>query len=97
MTIPSSAALKGKVPDFSGGREGRGDDETEYFADLWTVFPHRKRVCGTRPRIHFLSVQTIRGKAFDAAQGRSTIMETALPPPRQSVANPRFAPRSFIA
>src|SRR5713101_774195 len=29
--------------------------------------------------------------------GRSMIIETALPPPRQSVARPRFAPRSFIA
>src|SRR5207247_11189535 len=30
-------------------------------------------------------------------QGRSTIMETALPPPRHRVARPRFALRSFIA
>src|SRR6059036_1121772 len=29
--------------------------------------------------------------------GRSTIIETALPPPRHRVASPRFAPRSFIA
>jgi hypothetical protein len=42
-------------------------------------------------------VRMIRARVSDAVHGRSTIMETALPPPRQSVASPRFAPRSFIA
>src|SRR6266571_8718572 len=36
-------------------------------------------------------------KRVDDDYGRSTIIETALPPPRQSVARPRFALRSFIA
>src|SRR5467141_3943159 len=41
--------------------------------------------------------KAFRRKACGAAHGRSMIIETALPPPRQRVARPRLAPRSFIA
>jgi len=43
------------------------------------------------------SVVDAREKGSDDTHGRSMIIETAFPPPRQRVARPRLAPRSFIA
>src|SRR5437016_4932610 len=52
------------------------------------------------PNFHF--TEEFAGRVAETSNelgdyGRSTIIETALPPPRQRVASPRFAPRSFIA
>src|SRR5437016_2950783 len=52
------------------------------------------------PNFHF--TEEFAGRVAETSNelgdyGRSTIIETTLPPPRQRVASPRFAPRSFIA